>query len=175
LQGFIAAKTLQRRPFVGKEVKTLLDFPHRQVISEMILTGKGGPGCYRDVGPTSEVTMSVSRRTILVGSAILSATVVKKGIAGGKEPINELSALIEAHRTAYSTFMKAIREPDGTSNDHTARSQDEERALLAVCGFPAICKADRRAKATYLLQIEERGELDLREHVQTILFSMMVF
>ncbi|MER9202938.1 hypothetical protein NKH74_27745 [Mesorhizobium sp. M0933] len=33
-------------------------------------------------------------------------------------------------------------------NNHAASSLDEEKALLAVCGFPAISEADRRAKAT---------------------------
>ena len=114
-----------------------------------------------------------SRRNMLVGSAVLSTTVLGTGIAGEQEPSRELTALIEAHRASYTTFMKAIRKPHGTRNDHTASSRAEEKALLAVCGFPATSEADRRAKATYLLQIEARGELDLREHMQAVLLSMM--
>ncbi|GLS28398.1 hypothetical protein SAMN04488498_11536 [Mesorhizobium albiziae] len=117
--------------------------------------------------------MSVSRRTILVGSAVLGVTAVEMGTAREQQPSRDLSALIEAHGAAYTTFMQEIRKPRGTRNDHTASSRDEERALLAVCGFPAIGEADRRAKATYLLEIEARGELDLREHMQGILLSMM--
>lgn len=115
----------------------------------------------------------VSRRNMLVGSAVLGTTVVGMGVAGQQEPPRGLSTLIEAHRAAYATFMKAIRRPHGTCNDHAATSLAEEKALVAVCGFPAVSKADRRAKATYLLQIEARGELDLREHMQSVLLSSM--
>jgi hypothetical protein len=83
-----------------------------------------------------------------------------------------MSTLIEAHIATYATFMKAIRKPSDRHNDHAASSRAEEKAELAVCGFTAISEADRRAKATYLLQIEARGELDLREHMQTVLLSM---
>ncbi|WP_288142170.1 hypothetical protein [Mesorhizobium sp.] len=46
-------------------------------------------------------------------------------------------------------------------------------ALLAICSYPAISRGDRRAKAEYLLAAEARGELDLEEHMQAILHSMM--
>jgi hypothetical protein len=115
----------------------------------------------------------ISRRKMLVGSAVIGTTVAGIGIATEREPSQGMSTLIEAHMAAYATFMKAIREPSGRHNDHAAGSRAEEKALLAVCGFSAISEADRRAKATYLLQVEARGELDLREHMQTVLLSMM--
>ena len=115
----------------------------------------------------------ISRRTMLVGSAVLGANVEGTGIAGEQEPSRELASLIESHQAAYATFMTSIRKPHGTRNDNAASSRSEEKALLAICGFPAISEVDRRAKATYLLQIEARGELDLRGHMRAVLFSMM--
>lgn len=115
----------------------------------------------------------ISRRNMLVGSAVLGTAAVRPGIAGDQEPARLLSTLIEAHKAAYATFMKAIRKPSGTRNYHAECGRDEENALLDVCGFPAISEADRRAKATYLLEIEARGELDLREYMQAVLFAMM--
>jgi hypothetical protein len=115
----------------------------------------------------------ISRRKMLVGSAVIGTTVAGIGIAREREPSHEMSTLIETHIAAYATFMKAIRKPSGRHNDHAASSRAEEKALLAVCGFSAIDEADRRPKATYLLQVEARGELDLREHMQTVLLSMM--
>ncbi|WP_292464523.1 hypothetical protein [Mesorhizobium sp.] len=61
----------------------------------------------------------------------------------------------------------------GGSGDTDRASREEERALLAVCGYPAVGEADRLAKARYLLEIEARGELDLAEHMQSILLSTM--
>jgi hypothetical protein len=113
----------------------------------------------------------ISRRNMLVGSAVLVTTKVGTGIAD--EPSRDLTKLIEAHKAAYAAFMTSIRKPHGTRNDHAASSRVEEKALLAVCGLSAVSEADRRAKAAYLLQIEARGELDLREHMQAVLFSMM--
>ena len=115
----------------------------------------------------------ISRRKLLVGSAVLGTTVAGAGIAGTQEPSRKLSTLIEAHQAAYAPFMETMRKPHGLSNNGAASSRAEEKALLAVCGFPAISEVDRRAKATYLLQIEARGELDLRKHMQAVLVSMM--
>jgi hypothetical protein len=113
----------------------------------------------------------ISRREMLVGSAILGTTRAGAGIAG--EPSRDLTALIEAHKAAYADFMASIRTSHGTHNDQAACSRDEEKALLAVCGFPAANDLDCRAKAAYLLEIEARGELDLRQHMQAVLLSMM--
>ena len=113
----------------------------------------------------------ISRRKMLVGSAVLGTTRAGTGVAGA--PSCDLAALIEAHKAAYADFMTSIRKSHGTRDDHAACSRAEEDALLAVCGLPAASDLDRRAKATYLLEIEARGELDLREHMQAVLLSMM--
>ena len=42
-----------------------------------------------------------------------------------------------------------------------------------MCSYPAIEEADCRVKARYLLAIEARGELDLEEHMQAVLRSML--
>jgi formiminotetrahydrofolate cyclodeaminase len=115
----------------------------------------------------------ISRRKMLIGSAVLGTTVAGTGIAREQEPSGDMSALIEAHEAAYAAFMSSIRKPDDDRNDHAARSQAEEKALLAVCGYPTVSEIDRRTKATYLLEIETRGELDLREHMRAVLLSMM--
>jgi hypothetical protein len=118
----------------------------------------------------------ISRRKMLVGSAAFGTIVAGTGIARDlreEEPSRALSTLIETHEAAYAAFIKAIRKPNGSRNDHAATSRDEEKALVALCGLPATTEVDRRAKATYLLQIEARGELDLREHMQAVLLSMM--
>lgn len=65
------------------------------------------------------------------------------------------------HLAAYAALIEAISKPNDSCNTHAATSRDEEKALVAVCGFPATTEADRRAKAIYRLQIEARGELDL--------------
>lgn len=51
--------------------------------------------------------------------------------------------------------------------------QAKERALLAICAYHAVSKGGRQKKARYLLEVEARGELDLAEHIQTILRSTM--
>ncbi|WP_292447411.1 hypothetical protein [Mesorhizobium sp.] len=61
----------------------------------------------------------------------------------------------------------------GGRRDHDSASRAEERALLAICAYPAVREADRLTKARYLLEIEARGELDLAEHMQALLRSTM--
>jgi hypothetical protein len=80
--------------------------------------------------------------------------------------------LIEAHRTAYAAFGKTLHEIGGRSDTDRA-SREEERALLAICGYAAVWEGDRVAKARYLLEIEARGELDLAEQMQAVLRSTM--
>lgn len=86
---------------------------------------------------------------------------------------DKLRALIEAHATAYAAFGNAIHEKGGGSCDKDTASRLEERALLAVCAYPAVSDGDRMAKAGYLLEIEARGELDLSEQIQVLLRSTM--
>ncbi|NGO52938.1 hypothetical protein [Allomesorhizobium camelthorni] len=118
----------------------------------------------------------ISRRNMLAGTAAIGAAIAGTGTAADlreEKPSRALWTLIETQEAAYAKFMMAIRKPNGSRNDHAAASRDEEKALVAVCGFPAATDTDRRAKATYLLQVEARGELDLREHMQAVLLSMM--
>lgn len=61
---------------------------------------------------------------------------------------------------------------DGSSESDRA-SGEEERALLAICGYLAVGEADRLAKARYLLEIEARDELDLGVYMQAVLRSTM--
>ncbi|MER9651429.1 hypothetical protein [Mesorhizobium sp. M0199] len=122
----------------------------------------------------------INRRALLLnaGSAVIASTVAASAFATeprrrDREPSRDLRALIKAHKAAYAAFGKAIHEMDGCIRDHDRASQTEERALLAVCAYPAVSEGDRRAKARYLLKIEARGELDLAEHVQALLRSTM--
>jgi hypothetical protein len=122
----------------------------------------------------------INRRALLLnaGSAVIASTVGATALA--TEPLRsdgglsrDLRALIKAHKATYAAFTKAIHEMDASDRGHDRASRAEERALLAVCAYPAISESDRRAKAQYLLKIEARGELDLAEHMQTLLRSMM--
>ncbi|CAH2394139.1 conserved hypothetical protein [Mesorhizobium ventifaucium] len=61
----------------------------------------------------------------------------------------------------------------GSIPDRNRASQAEEKALLAVCAYPAVREGDRLAKSKYLLEIEARCELDLPEHMQNLLRSTM--
>lgn len=86
-------------------------------------------------------------------------------------PSDSLLALIEAHKIAYAAFGEALHNMGGGSKESDRASREEERTLLAICGYPAVGEADRLAKARYLLEIEARGELDLAEHMQAVLRS----
>lgn len=77
------------------------------------------------------------------------------------------------HKIAYSAFGNTIHEMVGSSRDYDRTSCAEERALLAICAYPAVTGGDRFSKARYLLEIEGRGELDLPEHMQALLRSTM--
>lgn len=122
----------------------------------------------------------INRRALLLstGSAVIASTVAASAFAtepprGDREPSHDLRARIKAHKATYAAFGKAIHEVDGSTCDHDRASRAEERALLAVCAYPAVREGDRRAKALYLLKIEARGELDLAEHTQALLRSTM--
>lgn len=122
----------------------------------------------------------INRRALLLSSG--SAVIASMGAATAyateprrrdREPPRDLRALIKAHKATYAAFGKAIQERDGSNREHDRASRAEERALLAVCAYPAVREGDRRAKARYLLKIEARGELDLAEHMQALLRSTM--
>ncbi len=122
----------------------------------------------------------INRRALLLnsGSAVIASTVGATVLA--TEPLSRdqgsssgLRALIKAHKATYAAFAKAIHEMGGSDRGHDRASWAEERALVAVCAYPAISEGDRQAKAQYLLKIEARGELDLSEHMQALLRSTM--
>jgi len=124
-------------------------------------------------------TSSINRRALLFhsSSAIFASTVAAVALAEPhRERVapNKLRALIQAHVIAYAAFGKAVREMGCSSRDYDQADREEERALLAICAYPAVIEGDRLAKARYLLEIEARGELDLPEQMQALLRSTML-
>lgn len=112
----------------------------------------------------------VTRRTLLAFTAV--ASIVEPTIAEGEGISRELQALIATHETAYNALHK-VHRAGSSSHDRKMADRIEEQALLAICSYPATSRGDRRVKAEYLLTVETRGELDLEDHVQAILHSMM--
>lgn len=122
----------------------------------------------------------LSRRTLIVNSANAAIALAVTGTASAKEPqarnqipSRELRALIKVHQEAYAAFDTAIHETGNNGRDCTRASRAEEKALVAICSYPAVSEADRRIKAKYLLKVEARGELDLKEHMQAVLRSTL--
>lgn len=117
----------------------------------------------------------ISRRALLATSASTLAGTVAIGASPNRkeEPSPVLFDLISTHQSTYDLFCRAIHEPGHDAGEIAKISRDEEKALLGVCSFQALSDHDRRNKAEYLLEIEQRGELDLREHMQAILRSML--
>ncbi len=110
------------------------------------------------------------------GGAVVTSTIVAKAAVAKpseQQSSNQLQRLIETHQAAYVAFGKVVRDVRADLSDRERASRDEEKALLAICAFPAVAEGDRLAKAGYLLEIEARGELDLPEHMQTLLRSTM--
>lgn len=125
-------------------------------------------------------TSRINRRALLIhsGGAVVASTVAATALSTkppgqDPEPSNKLQTLIDEHKTAYSSLGEALHEIGGSSRDRVRASQEEERALLAICSYAAVEEGDRLAKARYLLEIEARGELDLAEHMQAVLRSTM--
>ncbi len=123
-------------------------------------------------------TSRINRRGLLLrsGSAVVASTIAATALGAeppGRDrgPSNSLRALIEAHKIAYAAFGDALHDMGDGSSESDRASREEERALHAICGYPAVGEADRLVKARYLLQIEARGELDLAEHMQAVLRS----
>jgi hypothetical protein len=122
-------------------------------------------------------TSRINRRALLFhsGSAVVASTAAATALGTeppgrDQEPSGRLRELIEAHKNAYAAFSKALHD---IGSDSGGASREEERALLAICGYAAVEEGDRLAKARYLLEIEARGELDLPEHMQAVLRSTM--
>lgn len=125
-------------------------------------------------------TSRINRRALLLrsGGAVVASTTAAAAFSTeppgrGPEPSDKLRALIGAHKTAYAAFGRALHETGGAGSDSGIASREEEKALLAICGYAAVGEGDRLAKARYLLEIEARGELDLAEHMQAVLRSTM--
>lgn len=125
-------------------------------------------------------TSSINRRALLFhsGTAVVASTAAATALgtkppAQDPEPSNKLRALIDVHTTAYAAFGKALHDIGAGSSGSDRAGREEERALLAICGYAAVGEGDRLAKARYLLEIEARGELDLPEHIQAVLRSTM--
>jgi len=111
-------------------------------------------------------------------SAVVASTVAATALGTelpgqDPEPSNKLRTLIKVHKTAYASFGEALDETGGISRDRARASGEEERALIAICGYVAVGEGDRLAKARHLLEIEARGELDLAEQMQVVLRSTM--
>lgn len=119
-----------------------------------------------------------NRRALLLSSTgTLIASLIDDtafaNVSSRHERSHELPNLIEAHRIAYAAFCKAFHATVNKSDDIAARSREEEEALMAICSFQAGSRNELRAKAEYLLEVEARGELDLREQMQAVLQSML--
>ena len=116
-------------------------------------------------------TLIVNSASAVVGTTVVGMTIAKEPQARNQIPSRELRALIKAHEATYVAFGRAIHETASNSRDCTQASRTEEQALVALCSYPAVSEADRRVKAKYLLKVEARGELDLKEHMQAVLSS----
>ncbi|MDW6020312.1 hypothetical protein SAZ10_00890 [Mesorhizobium sp. BAC0120] len=127
----------------------------------------------------TDSTRTTRRRVLTAMPAITMAVALAMPASGevlqSDKPTEspELQALIEAHREAYRSFMELLHRSGGKSRPASAADRIENEALLAVCAFRAQSEADRQTKAQYLLEVEERGELDLPEHMQAVLRSMV--
>ena len=113
----------------------------------------------------------VTRRTLLAFTA--GASFVEPTYAEKEGTSSELQALIATHGTAYDALHRVVHQADSSWHDRKSADRLEEEALLAICSYPATSRGDRRAKAEYLLTVESRGELDLQEHMQAILHSIV--
>ncbi len=122
----------------------------------------------------------ISRRAVLAALPVAGVVVAQPRCvvsdaeaAAPRQASPELRALIQAHKAAYTALLDTVADQPGVSK-HAYADADrvEQRALLAICSYPAINVGDRQAKARYLQAIEARGELDLPQHIQAILRSM---
>jgi hypothetical protein len=123
---------------------------------------------------------NTTRRKVLtampaVTVAAAFALPTARAMAHNQQPSasHELKALIKVHREAYRTFIELLHRSADKSRPARAADRIEQKALLAICAFPARSERDRQIKARYLLEVEERGELDLPQHMQALLSSMV--
>lgn len=125
--------------------------------------------------------MTVTRRNVLAALPVASIVLAQpRCVASDAEaeprPVKaspELKALIRTHWTIYLNFVDRAVHRNVGKRTHHSLSCAEERPLLTICAYPAVTQADRHCKVRYLLAIEKRGELDLPEHMEAILRSML--
>lgn len=120
----------------------------------------------------------IDRRALLITStsALIASAAdgsVVTDAQDGAGPSRDLSDLISDHQSAYTSLCRAINETGHDAGEIARLNEGEEGALLAVCSYRPIYQRDRHAKASYLLEIEARGELDLPVHIQALLRSML--
>ncbi|MCZ8546313.1 hypothetical protein OOJ09_19160 [Mesorhizobium qingshengii] len=113
---------------------------------------------------------AITRRTLL---ALTGAAAAVDPVSADVRTSPKLQALIAAHEAAYAEFHRVVHRLGSRSDACGRADKVEQEALLAVCSFPAVNRDERRAKSKYLLAVEARGELDLEEHMQAILRSIM--
>ena len=126
-------------------------------------------------------TIHITRRNVLAALPVAGIVVAQpRCVASDAEAAprpssasSELEALIKAHRAAYRHFVDRAVHRDVGKPLYQSLSRAEERALLAICAYPAVTQADRHRKVHYLLAVEKRGELDLPEHMEAVLRSML--
>lgn len=110
---------------------------------------------------------------LLQSGSVVVATTVEAMALDAPRRGTELEALIAAHRSAYAALGRTVQEVGSHGSVFDKACRTEEEALLAICAYPSITEGDRLAKASYLLQVEARGELDLPQHMQALLRSAM--
>jgi len=88
---------------------------------------------------------TINRRSALAKPGLgLAAT---SAVAAPDAVSPELVRLIEAHRVAWDTFLKAAEDTDNAQN---AASDTEDDLALALCAYPCRTIEEARVKAAYL-------------------------
>ncbi len=113
---------------------------------------------------------AITRRSFVFLTGAAAAT---NPVSAGTAASPKLHTLIAAHEAAYAEFHRVVHRVGSSKHCRDQADKVEQKALLAVCSYSVLSRDDRRTKANYLLAVEARGELDLQEHMQAILHSMM--
>jgi len=94
---------------------------------------------------------TINRRSALakpgLGLAASSALAATSAVAAPDAVSPELVRLIEAHRVAWDTFLKAAEDTDNAQN---AASDTEDDLALALCAYPCRTIEEARMKAAHL-------------------------
>jgi hypothetical protein len=126
-------------------------------------------------------TIHITRRNLLAAMPVAGIVVAQPGCVPSdaeaaprrSKASPELKTLVKTHRAAYRHLVDRAVHRDVSKWIYQSLSHAEEVALLAICAYPAVTHADRHCKVRYLLAIEKRGELDLPEHMEAVLQSML--